>query len=331
VTNFIETNRRAWYNILIVHHLFVRGVKLLKVEQGTMTKNSISQFLQNLKYLIKGFVLVANVLPILSGFWLALYFTNTTFTDHWESFVYLAIGSTLFMSGALMLNNWYEVDLDREMERTQRRPTVTGAFSLQFVFYLGIGTSIIGFIFLLLTTIETAIYALLAWITYVVFYTFWTKRRFTLNTVVGSVSGAFTPLMGWAAITSANHIVPIVLFLILFIWQIPHTFAIAMRRYEEYKAAKVPMLPVVYGFEMTKRQNVVYVACLLPLTVLLSSISIIFVVVAMILNVIWLWIAFRGVFKDDNEKYADTMFYYSLLYLVIVFGGLIVITLPIFH
>ncbi len=296
-----------------------------------MTKNSISQFFQDVKYLIKGFVLVANVLPILSGFWLALYFTNTTFSDHWETFLYLAIGSTLFMAGALIINNWYEVDLDREMKRTQLRPTVTGNFSLTFVLYLGIASSIIGFIFLLFTTLETAIYALLGWVTYVVFYTFWTKRRFTLNTVVGSVSGAFTPLMGWAAITSAYHIVPIILFLMLFIWQIPHTFAIAMRRYEEYKAAKVPMLPVVYGFEMTKRTNIVYIACLLPLPILLSSISVIFVVIAMMLNIIWLWIAFRGVFSDDNEKYANSMFYFSLLYLTIVFGGLIVITLPIFQ
>src|SRR5690625_2991868 len=213
--------------------------------------------------------------------------------------MYLAIGSTLFMSGALMLNNWYEVDLDREMKRTQLRPTVTGNFSLKFVFNLGVISSIIGFVFLLLTTKETAIYALLAWITYVVLYTFWSKRRYTLNTVIGSVSGAFTPLMGWAALTSGFHIVPIVLFVMLFIWQIPHTFAIAMRRYEEYKAAKVPMLPVVYGFDMTKRQNVVYVACLLPLPILLKSLGLLFVIVASILNIIWLFIAIRGVFVDE--------------------------------
>src|SRR5690625_5644684 len=96
--------------------------------------------------------------------------------------MYLAIGSTLFMSGALMLNNWYEVDLDREMKRTQLRPTVTGNFSLKFVFNLGVISSVIGFIFLLFTTIETAVYALLAWFTYVVLYTFWSKTRYTLYT-----------------------------------------------------------------------------------------------------------------------------------------------------
>lgn len=303
----------------------------MSTEQEGIRKRSIRGFLTDLKYLIKGFVLVANVLPILSGFWLALYYTNSSFMEHWETFIYLTIGSTLFMSGALILNNWYEVDIDREMKRTQLRPTVTGNFSLRFVFNLGIISSVVGFIFLLFTTIETAVYALLAWFTYVVLYTFWSKRKYTLNTVIGSVSGAFTPLMGWAALTSAFHIIPIVLFIMLFIWQIPHTFAIAMRRYEEYKAAKVPMLPVVYGFDMTKRQNVVYIACLLPLPILLKSLGMMFVIVALILNIIWLFIAIRGIFTDENKKYADSMFYFSLLYLILVFGGMIVITLPFFH
>src|SRR5690625_5845980 len=117
----------------------------------------------------------------------------------------------------------------------------------------------------------------------------------------------------------------------LFIWQIPHTFAIAMRRYEEYKAAKVPMLPVVYGFNMTKRQNVVYIACLLPLPLLLISLGVMFVTVALILNIIWLFIAIRGVFVDENKKYADTMFYFFFLYFIFFFCGLFVFILFVFY
>src|SRR5699024_3685477 len=111
--------------------------------------------------------------------------------------------------------------------------------------------TVAGHVLMLFTTYEAFVYAFLGWFTYVVLYTFWSKRKYTLNTVIGSISGAFTPLIGWATITSAYHIVPIVLFIVLFIWQIPHTFAIAMRRYDEYKAAGVPMLPVVYGFDIT--------------------------------------------------------------------------------
>lgn len=294
-------------------------------------KRSMRTILTDIKSLVKGIVLIANVLPILSGFWLALYFTNTSFVEYWDKFLYMAIGSTFVIAGALILNNWYEVDLDREMTRTQLRPTVTGNFSMKTVLSLGIISSVLGLVILLFTTFEAFIYGFLGWFTYVVLYTFWSKRKYTLNTVIGSVSGAFTPLIGWATVTSAYHIVPIILFIILFIWQIPHTFAIAMRRYEEYKAANVPMLPVVYGFEMTKRQSAIYIACLLPLPLFLTSLGLGIVIITSILNIIWLVIAIRGIFKKDDIKYANTMFYYSLTYLTIVFGMMIIITLPIFQ
>ena len=296
-----------------------------------MKKTTFSGFLADVKALVKGIVLVANVLPILSGFWLALFFVDVSFFEYWDKFIYMTIGSVFLMAGALILNNWYEVDLDKEMDRTQERPTVTGHFSLQAVLILGIVASVLGLLFLFFTTFEAAVYGFIGWFTYVVLYTFWTKRKYTLNTVIGSVSGAVTPLIGWATITSAYHIVPIMLFLILFIWQIPHTFAIAMRRYHEYKAANVPMLPVVYGFDMAKRQTAVYVLCLLPIPLFLTSLGNFFVVVMSILNLVWAYIAIRGVFKKDDEKYANTMFFYSLGYLTIVFGLMIFLTLPIFQ
>src|SRR5699024_11379807 len=115
---------------------------------------------------------------------------------------------------------------------------------------IGMLVYILGIRIMFLTSMVAAVYSFLVWFTYVVLYTFWSKRKYTLNTMIGSVSGAFTPLIGWATIESAYHVVPIVLFIVLLIWQIPHTFAITIRRYEEYKVAGVPMLPVVYGIQM---------------------------------------------------------------------------------
>ncbi|MDY0393325.1 UbiA family prenyltransferase [Virgibacillus halophilus] len=131
---------------------------------------------------------------------------------------------------------------------------------------------------------EATIYALVGWFVYVVLYTFWSKRKYTLNTIIGSISGAVTPMIGWGAVTSTFHIVPIMMFAIIFIWQVPHTFSIAMRRYDDYKAAGVPMLPVVFGFDMTKRQSVIYIACLLPLPFFFD----------------FAWLAFRD-FRNDTE------------------------------
>lgn len=290
-------------------------------------EQSKTTIISDIKALVKGIVLISNVLPVLTGFWLALYFTNSSFAAHWDVFLLTIVGSTFVMAGALILNNWYEVDLDREMLRTKERPTVTGAISLNTVFALGISATVIGFILLLFTSAESAFYAFIGWFIYVVLYTFWSKRRYTLNTIIGSVSGAVTPLIGWAAIDSAYHIVPIVLALILFIWQVPHTFAIAMRRSNEYKAAGVPMLPVVQGFAFTKRQTVIYIACLLPLPLFLASLGIPFIVLATVLNVGWLVLGISGFFTKEDVKWADRIFIYSLGYLTILFLMMIVFTL----
>ncbi|WP_332694300.1 heme o synthase [Halalkalibacter lacteus] len=287
-------------------------------------------FISELNALVKRGVLVSNVLPVFIGFWLALHFSNDSFSNHVGAVFLTIIGSTCVVAGALILNNWYEVDIDRLMERTKKRPTVTGTIPLQVILTMGITLTILGFILLLFTTVEATIYAFIGWFTYVVLYTMWSKRRYTLNTMIGSVSGAVTPLIGWAAIEPASHIVPIVLFLLMFIWQMPHTFAIAMRKCEEYKTAGVAMLPVVHGFNVTKRQMVVYVACLLPLPFYLMPLGTIFVVIASFLNVAWLVLSLYGFFTKSDLKWARIMFFYSVNYLMILFLLMIVGTSPIF-
>ena len=283
--------------------------------------------ISDLRELFKAGVLLANVLPVFAGFWLALYFTNTPFLENWQLFLLTISGSTLIMGGALVINNWYDVDIDTIMKRTKNRPTVTGHMSLKTVLRIGIAFSIIGFILLLLVSLEAAVYGLVGWVTYVLLYTMWSKRKYTLNTVIGSVSGAVTPLIGWAAIDSAIHIIPLTLFMILFIWQMPHTFAISIRKYDEYKAAGVAMLPVVHGIEVTKRQMVTYIACLLPLPILLASLGTTFLVIATILHVAWLVIAISGFFTNNNQKWARINFLCSVNYIVIIFSLMIIVTI----
>lgn len=295
------------------------------------SEKSLTTLLVDLKSLLKGIVLIANVLPVLAGFWLAIYFTGSSFSTNWGLFLLTMAGSTFVMAGALVLNNWYEVDLDREMERTKNRPTVTGNFSLQAVLTMGIVFSLIGFILLFFTTTEAVVYAFIGWFTYVVLYTMWSKRKYTLNTVIGSISGAVTPLIGWAAIAPSYHYVPLVLALLLFIWQMPHTFAIAMRRSEEYRAAGVAMLPVVRGFEITKRQIIIYVACLLPLPFFLTSLGTVFLVVATALNLGWILISIGGFFTNSDVKWARMIFLYSVNYIAILFILMMVVTTPTFN
>ena len=90
------------------------------------------------------------------------------------------------------------------------------------------------------------------------------KRQLVSNTIIGSISGAVPPLIGWAAVDGNLDIIAWCLFILMFIWQPPHFYALAMRRVEEYRAAGIPMLPVVKGFKTTKKHILIWVAALLP-------------------------------------------------------------------
>ena len=299
-----------------------------KINDPTDNSSKLIKLLTDIKYLLKGKVLVANVLPVFTAYWLALYFKGENFTDHWLLFFLTMIGSTLVISGALMFNNWFEYDLDKKMDRTQRRPTVTGSFSLRGVLIAAIVTTIIGLGMMLLTTIEAAIYSFLGWFFYVVLYTFWSKRRYTVNTIIGSISGAFTPLIGWAVIAPAIHIVPIALFYILIIWQIPHTLAIAIKRLDDYTRAGVPMLPVVIGVDATIRQNLYYVIALLPVPfLLLGTFGWIFFTVSMLLTIGWIILSVKGYSTQYKQRWANMNLKYSLIYLIVLFTLMIVLTI----
>ncbi|MBP1968228.1 protoheme IX farnesyltransferase [Virgibacillus natechei] len=300
------------------------------INEDAVSKEHKTTLLSDLKSLVKIGIVNSNLITAFAGFWLALHFTNASFQTHWGLFLLTMAGSALVIAGGCMLNNWYDVDIDPAMSRTKNRPTVTGRFSLPTVLWLGIGTTALGLILLLLTTVEAALIGFFGWFVYVVLYTIWSKRRYTLNTVVGSFSGAVPPLIGWAAVDPNFHLVPLVLFLIMFIWQTPHFLALAMKKTKEYKAAGIPMLPAVHGFGFTKRQIIVYIACLLPLPFFLAPLGTTFLVIATLLNVGWLIIGIRGFFAKNDLKWANTIFVYSINYLTILFLMMVVVTLPMF-
>ncbi|WP_337019848.1 heme o synthase [Oceanobacillus massiliensis] len=296
-------------------------------------KQKISRFISEIKALIKIGIVNSNLITTITGFLLAVHFTDSSFINNWGTFLLTVIGSALVIAGGCIINNWYDVDIDPKMSRTKKRPTVTGYFSLRMVLLLGLGTTAVGLGLLLFTTVQATLFAFLGWFIYVVLYTMWSKRRYTLNTAIGSFSGAMPPLIGWAAISpTVVHVVPVVMFLIMFVWQTPHFLALAMKKTEDYREAGIPMLPVVYGFEITKRQIVVYIACLLPLPILLApSLGITFAVIATLLNIVWLVIGFKGFFMKNDIKWANMIFIYSLNYLILLFPLMIIVTLPMFN
>lgn len=277
--------------------------------------------------LIKIGIIRSNLITAFTGLWLAFHFTGMSFIQNWDKALLTLLGTSLVIAGSCSLNNYIDRDIDHLMERTKKRPTVTGRFSAIRVLWIGILFTIVGTALLAATTITAAVIGLIGAFTYVVLYTMWTKRNYTINTVVGSISGAVPPLIGWAAVDPNLHMVAWVLFLILFIWQPPHFLALAMKRCEEYRAAGIPMLPVVHGFEMTKRQIMLWIACLLPLPFYLYSLGTVFLVLATLLNIGWLVLGFKGYKSKDDIKWSTMMFVYSLNYLTILFVAMVVATL----
>lgn len=270
-------------------------------------------------------IVMSNLITTFAGLYLAAYYTGSMLhSDPLTALLALA-GSALIIAGGCALNNYIDRDIDLYMERTKERPSVSGELSGRQILTYGLSISLLGTIFLAMTTLMAAIIGLAGLVTYVVLYTMWTKRTTTLNTIVGSFAGAVPPLIGWAAIDPGLHPIAWSMFLIMFIWQPPHFLALAMRRADEYKRAGIPMLPVVAGFAMTKRQIIWYVAALIPVSLTVAHFGVVYTTVATILGVGWLALGLAGYKYKDDLKWAKQMFVYSLNYLTILFVLMVIV------
>lgn len=277
--------------------------------------------------LIKIGIVNSNAITTFTGLWLALHFTGKGFFNNLDIVLYTLIGSSLIIAGSCSLNNYIDRDIDHLMERTKARPTVTGKVNPAKVAIMSFALISAGTLLLLLTTKTAVLIGLIGVFSYIVLYTLWTKRRFVSNTIVGSISGAVPPLIGWAAVDANLDPMAWILFLIMFIWQPPHFYALAMRRVEEYRAAGVPMLPVIKGFKATKIHTYVWITLLIPLPFFLPALGTPFIVFATLLNLGWIAVGlYARKFKDDI-KWATLMFVYSIQYLTILFVAMVIVTL----
>lgn len=277
--------------------------------------------------LIKIGIVNSNLITTFTGLWLALHFTGQSFLNNLDIVFFTVAGSSLIIAGSCSINNYIDRDIDHLMERTKARPTVTGKIVPFKVLLIGILLIGLGTMSLLFTTITATVIGLLGVFSYVVLYSLWSKRQLVSNTIIGSISGAVPPLIGWAAVDGNLDMVAWSLFIIMFIWQPPHFYALAMRRVEEYRAAGIPMLPVVKGFKTTKKHILIWVALLLPTPLLLTSLGIPFLVLATVLNIGWLVLGIYGYRIKDDIKWAKLMFVYSLQYLTIIFVAMVIVTL----
>ncbi|SIT68086.1 heme o synthase [Edaphobacillus lindanitolerans] len=281
-------------------------------------------FLKDFLALIKIGIVNSNVITVFTGFFLAVQFSGRHFLHELDLMIYAVFGSALIVAGAAAMNNLIDRDIDPIMSRTKSRPTVTGRFKATSVFTMSVAFMLAGEILLFSASTNAGLWGLAGIFAYVVLYSMWSKRRHAANTVVGAISGAIPPLIGWAAAEPSLGMGAWALFLIMFVWQPPHFYAIAMRRTEEYRAAGIPMLPVVKGFKRTKRSMLGWVLVLFPLPFLLPQLGTAFLILATLLNLGWLFIALKGFKTGDEIKWATRMFVYSLNYMTILFVSMII-------
>jgi protoheme IX farnesyltransferase len=225
------------------------------------------------------------------------------------------------------INMWYDRDIDALMRRTAKRPLPAGRMlpgeALGFGAVLGVGAvAVMG---LAANWVAADLLALTIGF-YVVVYTIWLKRRTPQNIVIGGAAGAFPPIIGWAAATGNVGWGAIALFAIIFFWTPPHFWALSLYRTDDYKAAGVPMLPVVSGTRETKRQMLLYTLVLWPVAAapwLLGLAGGLYAAGALLLNAVFTGAAIK-VWREQGDRSARRMFAYSLLYLFLIFGLLLV-------
>lgn len=297
-------------------------------KKETLESTAVGMTFKDVLTTVKMGIVNSNLITAFTGVWLALYYTQQSLSSFIFPVLFVLAGTGLVIAGGCSLNNYIDRDIDQLMKRTQERPSATGKLEGRKVLAMGMVLSLTGLAALLAASQTAALFGFIGLIVYVMIYTMWLKRTHSINTIVGSVAGAVPPIIGWAAIDpSLNSPVPWLLFMIMFLWQPPHFLALAIKRVEEYRRAGIPMLPVVAGFEITKRQMIIYVAVLVPTSLLLYSLGVIYTAAAAILGFGWLALAVYGLYTGNTVKWSRIMFVASLNYMTLLFIAMIVSTL----
>jgi protoheme IX farnesyltransferase len=259
------------------------------------------------------------ILTTAGGMWLS----NTSV--EWTTWLWTLLGTAGTVASANALNCVIEKDSDRFMRRTSARPLPAGRMrpeaAMIFAVLLG-AVSVPVLIFGV--NLLTGLLGLASLLTYSLVYTP-LKATSHLAMLVGAVPGAMPPLMGWTAATNRIDSSAIIVFAILFFWQLPHFLAIALFRKSEYSAAGLKSVPIVKGDEVARRHALGYIAILVPISLLPSAVNLagtVYFVTAVALGALFVAVGARGFLTRGDDRWARQLFFTSLIYLTGLFGAL---------
>jgi heme o synthase len=261
--------------------------------------------------LAKPGIIMGNIFTLFAGFWLAsrqgfdlLLLLRTIF------------GFSLVVASASIWNNYIDRHIDALMERTEKRAFVKKEVSVPIALTTASICIVSGYFTLFFFVSHFAAFAaFFGFAVYVFIYSF-SKTKTSHGTVIGSLAGAMPPVIGYFAVKEAVTIEAVLLFLLLIFWQMPHFYAIALFRMKDYKAASVPVLPVIKEFKIVKRQMVIYITIFTAVVYSLFHFEVVgfyYFSLASMLSLIWLIWAVKGPIKDKTESWGRQMFFLSLI------------------
>jgi protoheme IX farnesyltransferase len=273
--------------------------------------------------LTKPGVLFGNALSAFAGFLLA----SRGDIDLWL-FIWLSIGTTLTIASACALNNYLDQDIDSKMERTKKRADLLKTVGPRNAVIFAVILGVLGFVLLAAFTNWLVVAVeIVGYIDYVVLYGMWSKRRSVHGTLVGSISGAAPILAGYVAVTGTIDLGAALVFLILFVWQMPEFYSISIYRRKEYAAAGVPVISVVKGVRQTILQIFVYTILFVIFSLALGLTgyaSVTYTTIMAFVGAYWLALGLKGFKAKDPDAWARRMFKFAINSLLI-FCALIMI------
>ncbi|MGA8165602.1 MAG: heme o synthase [Waddliaceae bacterium] len=229
-------------------------------------------------------------------------------------------GLALVIASGCVFNNYIDRDFDEKMARTKHRALVMGLVSTRQAMVFAIVLGVFGALFLaLFTNLLTVMIALLGFFVYVVLYSI-SKYRSIHGTLVGSIAGAVPPVVGYCAVSNCLDAGALIVFTMIVMWQMPHFFAIAIYRLEDYLAASIPVLPIKKGIHRTKIHMMAYILAFMIASFLLTVFNYTgytYLVIAALLGIAWLCLCVQGLNCDNHQHWARNMFLFSLVIVVV--------------
>lgn len=262
--------------------------------------------------LIKPGITLSNTISGIAGSFLAASFMPFS----WLILVGAVGGIAFIIASACVMNNILDRNIDKRMKRTAKRDVASGVISIPKALVFGIVIGLVGFgLLIFLTNTLTVMLGVIAYVWYVAIYGL-AKRTTVYSTLIGGVAGALPPVAGYTALTGTIDAGAIILFLILFFWQMPHFYAIAMFRQSDYASANLPVWSVKYGMKSSKLQILLFTivfAVIFALPTVFNYTGIVYLLGSLALSGYWLYKGISLYNKIDDVKWARTMFGVSLL------------------